>query len=343
MTKRAVTMSEHLRRGATVLTETPLQKQIPPVRARCSAHGVRDHKKQVLREASDVLSDEARTLAEVFREGGYETGAFIGNPYLAAEFGFSQGFDIYFLGSRDDEVIDHARSWLSSRASKGSYFAYLHLIDVHAPYQAPERDYLALKASPSLGEDRQLTPDDPKVPHQLVASHWADVRESARIRPWKAKYAAGVRDVDRRLGALLNDLRKSGELDRTGLVLTSDHGEEFLEHGTWEHGNGLNDNQLPVPLWVRAPSAASAGARVSSVVSVMDIMPTILSIASLPIPPIVQGPDRSRLVEHGVSTPEEAFALSTSMYSRPTLHAVRSSRYRLLWDERRDSDQLFDL
>jgi len=127
------------------------------------------------------------------------------------------------------------------------------------------------------------------------------------------------------------------------VAVTSDHGEEFLEHGTWEHGEGLNDNQLRVPLWVRAPGAATAGRRVSAVVSVMDILPTLLSITSLPVPPAVQGQDLSHMLEHSTLAPEEVFALSTSMLSQPTLHAVRSNRYRLLWDEATDAHQLFDL
>ena len=73
------------------------------------------------------------------------------------------------------------------------------------------------------------------------------------VRYWRARYASGVRAFDRRLGRLLGWLRETGELERSLLVFTSDHGEELHEHGDWSHGQNLYYHQPRVPLMVRNP------------------------------------------------------------------------------------------
>ena len=134
----------------------------------------------------------------------------------------------------------------------------------------------------------------------------------------------------RRLGGWLNELRRSGQLDRTRVVFTSDHGEEFLEHDSWEHGYSLCDHQIRVPLWIREPGARSAGRRLSDVVSLVDVMPTL------------QGVDHSdRIYEHA-EAPARTAALSTGIMNRPNVHSLRTDRYRLLWDASSDEIQLFD-
>ncbi len=206
-------------------------------------HGVLDQRGRIDPDATDTLSDQAHTLADAFQDSGYETADFVGNAWLARTYGFGQGFDTYVVSPRDPVLIKKAREWLTERDPETPYFLYLHFIDVHGPYRAPETDYLAVRDSPSLGEDRELTKTDPSRPRYLDATAWADVDDSEHLREWKAKYAATVRQLDRRLGRLLSELRKSGELDRAWLVFTSDHGEEFLEHGIWAHGYTLCNHQ----------------------------------------------------------------------------------------------------
>ena len=261
-----------------------------------------------------------------------------GPPY-----GFEQGFDSYVVDNHDDRLVASAGEWLASRDTDAPYFLYLHLINVHGPYRAPERDYLVLQNSPTLGAERLISRDDPSRPRHLEATPWAHGEEKERLRPWKAKYAATVRQLDRRLGAFLGELRGSGELDRAIVVFTSDHGEEFLEHGSWEHGYALCDHQLHVPLWFRVPGIRSAGRRVSEVTSLLDVMPTLLGASSLPVHERVQGEDRSQWLTSSVlDAPEGKIALASGMLHRPKVHSLRTDRYHLVWDETSDEVELFD-
>ena len=221
-------------------------------------HGVRDQGGRIHRDATDTLSDEAHTLAEVFQNAGYDTAAFVGNAWLGPSYGFGQGFDTYFVDNHDGLLVDKASEWIASRGDDAPYFLYLHLINVHGPYRAPESDYLVLRDSPSLSPDRMLVKGDPARPRHFEATPFAHAGEKDQLRAWKAKYAATVRQLDRRVGALISELRESGELERTWVVFTSDHGEEFLEHDSWEHGYSLCDHQFHVPLWMREPGARSA-------------------------------------------------------------------------------------
>jgi arylsulfatase A-like enzyme len=172
---------------------------------------------------------------------------------------------------------------------------------------------------------------------------FADEGERHRLRPWKAKYAAGIRDLDRRLGDLLDRLRRAGRLEDAWLVLTSDHGEEFLEHNHWDHGESLCDHQLHVPLWVRGPKAEGAGRSVDEVISLMDLMPTLLGVLHIPIPPPTQGEDRSEWLSSGFKPPSSTVSLSTGSVLKPSLHTVRAKDHRLLWDENSNEFELFDL
>ena len=106
-----------------------------------------------------VLPAEAVTLAELLQKGGYNTGAFVANPLMAPKYGFNQGFDVYEMYEVYDlsrVLMDAATNWFESLSEEQPFFAYLHFMDVHGPYESPEADYEALKGSPSLGGDKTL-------------------------------------------------------------------------------------------------------------------------------------------------------------------------------------------
>ncbi len=114
-----------------------------------TTHGVLDHNRTILPGvATDALSDEAVTLAEAFREQGYTTAGFVANPWIAEEYGYGQGFDRFVsIADGDDLLIREARDWLLSLDDSRPYLLYLHLLDVHAPYRSPERDYWDMQES----------------------------------------------------------------------------------------------------------------------------------------------------------------------------------------------------
>jgi arylsulfatase A-like enzyme len=292
--------------------------------------------------AASSLSAQAFTLAEAFRERGYETAGFVGNGLLGPTSGFGQGFDTYLFDRSDEVLVKKARSWLGERRRRPT-FLYLHLIGAHGPYRAPEADYRLLRSSPSLGPERRITPADPLRPGHLDATPFASMEESRWLRSWKAKYGAAIHRLDGRLGALLSELRAAGDLDRAFVVFTADHGEEFLEHGSWEHGYEQCVHQLHVPLWIRRPGAEGAGGRITEVVSLTDIMPTLLALNRLAVPPVIQGEDRSSWVAELPRRGTSSVAFSFTTLSRAQLHSLRTKRYHLRWDPTTDSVELFDL
>ena len=196
--------------------------------------------------STGLLSQDAITLAEVFAKHGYRTAAFVANAWLDAEFGFDQGFESYELETDSDVLLDRASRWLDANGGE-PFFLYLHLMDVHGPYDAPEKDFEWIRKSSSLDVLRSPPLDGlERLPPNLEGISWfspedlepgfRDVLEFrlSRSRTLRARYAANVRDFDRRLGPLLRRVRNSELSERTYVVLTSDHGEELLEHGGWD-------------------------------------------------------------------------------------------------------------
>ncbi len=294
-----------------------------------------------------VLAAQAETLAERLRAAGYATGGFIANPWMRSDYGFAQGFDHYdesgsVRWDRADSLIERARSWIDGLPPRRPFFLYLHFMDVHAPYQAPREDFDRLVDSPSLGRARTLEaselPDEGW--HNLeLRPPWATDELRRELRYWRARYASGVRALDRRLERLIRDLRDRGLLDRSIVVLTSDHGEELFEHGDWSHGRTLFDHQLHVPLSIRLPGARGAGTRVGSIVELIDLMPTLLALTGAEPAPGQQG----RNVSPGAEPDEQRASFATATQWSPGLHSIRTIRHKLLWDSESRELQLFDL
>jgi arylsulfatase A-like enzyme len=294
-----------------------------------------------------VLPSEAVTLAEALKGAGYRTAALVGNPWLDARYGFDQGFDSYDVVETLPEILERSRGFM--RKDGEPFFLYLHFMDVHGPYDAPESDFQAMGTSPSL-EVRAAPGHLPKLPPYLSEIPWfgdEEFRERdfgevvtfrlSRSHTLRARYAANVRDFDRRVAPLVDEIRNSDLDGKTILLLTSDHGEELLEHGGWDHGFNLYDHQMRVPLLIRAPGARDRGRRVPRPANLVDVMPTLLTMANAPLPDGIAGRDLFR-----TDAGEEAsFAAATK--HREGVSALRTERYKLVLDGRTGSVSLFDL
>lgn len=235
---------------------------------------------------------EYATLAEVLSAAGYRTSAFTGGGLVSAELGFDRGFDRYdaYPGGFTD-ALPVARSWLEDAPRDGRpFFMFLHSYDIHAPYQATQeyvdlfvtRPYTGpLRPEATHAYQRQLMGLDPPDP-TLAEIEWNDDDRAY----FHALYAAGVRETDGELGSFLASLKRSPawDWDRDLLVVFSDHGEEFWEHGSVGHGLTLYQELLHVLLVIRLPEGAHGGMRVDSTVELMDVAPTILDVAGVASP-----------------------------------------------------------
>ncbi len=216
-------------------------------------HGVHDN-------ANFVVPPGLPTLAEIFRQSGYETAAFIGAYPLDRRFGLDRGFSLYdddygtqdfsrptFVERPASEVVDRALGWL--KTVSGPWFLWVHVFDPHYPYSPPEPFRSAYAENPYDGE---------------------------------------VAYVDRELDRLFSFLRQTGLIDRTVIILTGDHGESMGEHGEKTHGYLAYNSTLHVPLIVRAPGF-KGGQSQAAPVSHVDIFPTVCDLLGLKKPSGLQG------------------------------------------------------
>ncbi len=300
-------------------------------------HGVVAHGKRYGGDGNgraSALPRRAATLAELVRGVGYETVAFVANPWIQRRLGFAQGFEIFdaeHVGNQvpADLLLDKARAWLATRDPTRPFFLYLHLMDVHGPYDAPQADYDAVLGSPGLGEPRPLTRAEAATRRAYLLRGGGTHGDDLALDSWRASYAAGVRSVDRQLGRFFDELRADGSLDDALVVVTSDHGEELADHGQWDHGDTLFEEQIHVPLILRLPGGAQGGRRVERVVSLIDVMPTLLAVVGAPEPVAIAGENLGPILEGGELDGAGA-AFSSGVKWRPRLKAVRTRDHKLI-------------
>ena len=259
----------------------------------------------------DILPDEVVTLAEVLGEAGYLTAGFVNNVNITSIFNFDQGFHTYaflepdfFFGAdeaaaqlslynmarlvrerflshktevrhyyRDAETVnEHAIPWIEAHQEE-RFFLFVHYMDPHDPYFHHPYD--------GVGYARVHRPRPPAA----LAAEYAGT------------YDAEVAYMDAWIGALLDRLRSLGLYRDALIVLSSDHGEEFFEHGGWWHGTTLYDEQVRVPLIIKLPGDGEGGApgkngRVRrDQARLLDIAPTLAAAAGLGAPETWQGED----------------------------------------------------
>ncbi|MBW2390894.1 MAG: sulfatase [Deltaproteobacteria bacterium] len=231
-----------------------------------------------------ALPDEESTLAEILRDRGYHTGAFVGVNLLGVGSGALQGFDFHAAPQSQLEwpaprVVAQASEWLDGLPVEAPFFLWVHLFDPHQPYDPPDgyREGLdpALAARyPSLGWAELI-----QIAERNGGQISSDVLDYGR-----SLYRAEVAAVDASVGRLLDQVDAVRARDRVMIVFTADHGECFENGIFFEHSDCLFEGGIRVPLLVRHPPQFGAGRRMSNLVSNMDIAPTVLRAVGLAVP-----------------------------------------------------------
>ena len=264
------------------------------------------------------LTDEIVTLAEYLQTGGYQTAAFVTNPNVVQAFGFTQGFDEFTRKLRrpSDQVNEMVFEWLGGRDLERPFLLYVHTMDPHAPYAPPE-PYRSRFAT-----------DADQMPNWQPRWRWP-----MEALPYLSNlYDAEIAFNDDSFGKLLAFLEDEEIYDDTLIILASDHGEEFKEHGRWRHGANLHAVTLNFPLIVKFPDQR-LGTRVEEAVQHIDLLPTILGSAGRAIPDHLEGRDLAALTKVGSSAAGPA---SPEIYSHLRLgrgalnHSVVSGSWKLI-------------
>ena len=269
------------------------------------------------------VSPDLELLPEIMHRQGFLTWAITGGGRVHPRYGFAQGFDRYIYDKSGDDLeanIEHALAFLDL-AKERPFFLFFHTYEVHAPYRAREPYYHRFSTFPFEG---QMTVNmRGRGPGQPTEWDWIMQDPSGKaIEDWPREraqslavdyYDSSIAFMDEKLGRLLDRLEELNLMDRTLLIITSDHGEAFGEGGRITHGF-LDDSNLLVPLIIAAPGAKAApGSRIAQQVRSVDLLPTILELAGLPVPAGLDGVSlRPYLEGSAASTPAEAWSYISS-------------------------------
>ena len=246
------------------------------------------------RDGTMVLGNEIVTLAESFSHAGYKTFGLSENFFVSEQFGFDQGFDHFetmlpmirkdFL-SRNNEasayLLDEAFKQISlSEASP--WFGYVHLFRPHAPYLAPEpygRHFMVEpdRTNASVELEQRIAKGELTLEMNESEELLADITEYL-----VASYDGNLRYADHLVGEHLNRLREQGALKNTVVIIASDHGESFMQHGEVGHGDLLYEEYFHVPLiiWAESMEGFQPGV-VDTPVALIDLYPTLVELCGL--------------------------------------------------------------
>ena len=246
-----------------------------------ASHGVRDN-------GTFRLDEKQITLAEILKQQGYETAAFVGSFVLDHRFGLNQGFDVY-----DDQTSQNANAmerleaernggavydafarWLQSYSGKKPFFAWIHLYDPHFPYDPP-KDFGAKY---------------PQMP-----------------------YAAEVAYTDSIVGRIVNDLEARKWIGNSIIAMVGDHGEGLGEHGEHTHSVFIYNSTLHVPMLIVAPQLIPPSVKVSDLSRTIDLAPTLLDYLGMKNQ-LGEGMTLRNLIEG--KPQKEIISYSESMYAK---------------------------
>jgi hypothetical protein len=232
---------------------------------------------------NSVLPDEVEILPEVFQRGGFRTAGFTEGGYVSGRYGFRRGFDVFDARDRGrhqdpekkrpvERTFRRGVGFLESLKPDDRFFLFLHTYSVHTPYDAPRRYQEPFwTGEPPPGA---IPPTGPALTrHNLVG----DRPPEPVIGFLEAQYDAGIRQTDEVLQRFFADLERLGLADEVTVVITSDHGEEFQEHGQFNHSQ-LYRETMHVPLLVVHPDQQKA-VRHGGVVQLVDLAPTLYELA----------------------------------------------------------------
>ncbi len=299
-----------------------------------------------------MLSGERVLISEVLNKSGIVSAGFHSNPYISGYFGWNRGWDVFY-DSMEDEVSDmipyikaerinkKVDTWLSSHVSAARdkpFFLWVHYMDVHEPY-IPDRKYID-RVDPSIRLNE-------KEMYQLFKEFLLkrNVSDRGIVELLRKLYCAHVREVDDSVRELFGILEKWNALKDSWIVITTDHGDEFGEHGGLSHDGKMYSELVHVPLIVYEPGREK-GQVCDTLVSTIDIPPTIAYLFGLNPVKAFQGhsllPPKDYPVK-GVFGEAVDKHGSQEKGEEKEVHYYREGNLKIIYRERDDSWELYDL
>ncbi|MEC7987411.1 MAG: sulfatase [Myxococcota bacterium] len=284
---------------------------------------------RIVDEQFSIPADQPR-IATALQTSGWATGAVVSASFVSRLYGFDRGFDFFEdFGLNGDnkrnldaeidaeDIVDRALQWYQTLPPKQSAFLFLHFYDAHYTCDPPSPH--------STRYDPPLSPDAPR--YKSYPHYQKNPLSAEELTHQINQYDESIHYVDTQIKRLFTQLQQADRSVRW--IITSDHGEEFGERGSWGHGHTLFKEQLHIPLIVSAP----ASKREKTLVGLHDIAPTIAQWAGVP------------WTSEGISLlgdiPQRSILSETSRFSANRLSLTTAS-HRLDWDVHNDTVLLFD-
>jgi len=284
-----------------------------------------------------ALDRRNHTLAELLALSGVRTGAVVANYVLWPHYNYDKGFQDFFFETpwgmtwrNAERTAGHAIEW-AGRARR-PFFLYVHVFDPHHPHMAPPPYGLTPSASEGLELLRRAAEFALQTPY-LYAKESGARRELTKeeLSELKGRYLSEVSYADSQAGRIARWLKGSGLWDNTLLIITSDHGEEFLERGHLRHGNGLHRELVQVPLIFTGGPVENFVRRVEAPVSTLDIMPTVLELQGARVPEDLEGVSLLPLIKGEPAEDRPVFSELVEIKTYDNEHtSVLSGKWRLI-------------
>ncbi len=274
-----------------------------------------------------VLPDGVELLSERLKSEGFATGAYVANGYVSDKFGFEVGWDVFKnyirlgIATHAEKVYGDSLKWINENKAKGKFFLYIQTIDPHVEYrhkgeetaQYYEGEYTG-KLGQSVGAKEQIA--------------MGDSPPSADDVKWlKAMYYGETTHHDTEMGKFFEELKTTGVLDDTLVVITNDHGEELGEHGKFGHGHSLYEELLRAPIVIHYPPLIAPSVLKNEVAENVDLAPTIVD--ALGLKPMAKADGMSLLpLMKGEPVQRPYYSMSEFMDSR---RAIRVGSWKMIW------------
>jgi arylsulfatase A-like enzyme len=314
-----------------------------------SSHKATDYEKK--------LDDRIPTLAGILKQNGYTTAGFVSNPTLEARYGFGNGFDVYddytitldsqlnLFGNNPDKVgallavtspllTNTAIEWLTKNY-KRRFFLFIHYFDPHYDYAPPE-PYDRMFDSGYRGTvDGRITSNSQLKPGILRKD----------LEHIIALHDGEIRFTDEHVGKLLRKVDELRLTNNTLIILVSDHGDEFLEHGGSMHAHTLYEELIHIPFIIKYAHVIPEGKKVDTLVSHIDIMPTVFDILKIRSDVKMEG--RSLLPAITYASLGGQFNAPAPVYSEldlnRNLRCIRTRKHKLIYDITTKKEEVYDL
>jgi arylsulfatase A-like enzyme len=300
-------------------------------------------------EHESKINPQLPIAPEVLKKAGFRTALFSSNGYVSAKWGFARGFDMdknfirENLPNGADNLWATAKKWVLASKDKPQ-FVYLAVIEPHVIYN-PKKEFLKLYWDKPYGGP--IKPVLTGIQLGKIKQGKLKVNDTDKAY-LEALHNAEITQSDTAFGTFIADLKTAGLYDTSAVIVISDHGDEFWDHGDCGHAQGPHQELVHVPFMIHAPGLLPNGKAIATEVEAMDLAPTLLELAGVPIPDSMQG--QSVL---GVALDEVAHSPSTCMTQNGTMaRGIKSGRYRLihtgpgrieLYDEIEDPREQVDL